>query len=341
MRRLTLSLISTFLVWPLLGYAQMSSDPTPNTPEWQLTLDVIKSKTRSLIDRNAILMNDHDTLVASIQRVQIDQRDWKLKNEALRQLLKQSRGKSEQQRQIDALNGQIKAKENNIKSLQRTLTDIQRDADEESHKIQLRKLKAAEIELHIKLEASQARAIDKIDQRSAIENDDEYDQLRQKLQDERSEEDDLKAQLEEVKRASAAPPAATPDVDEGQIKALEATLESLGKQKEDLQNRLNVDNSGANTQRYLQLMTKKKELEEKVKSFETQLNQLKEPATFGLLDSKQKKQIIRQMAQIDTRNVQLRQKISDLKQDVILLRDQVSRLERKTQRAQVPKDNKK
>jgi hypothetical protein len=341
-------LLGSFLViFPCSVYAQLSSssvevvsgavatpstDPAPNTPQWQVNLDVIKHKAQVLIKQNAKLTDEYNTLVAGIQRAQIDQRDLKIKNESLRQLIKQRRGKSQEQIEIEKHNDYIKAKESNIRALQNTIKNTQKDLAQQERKTELRKLKLSEVELHVKREATQSKAINLIDERVKIENDEEHNKLKEMLAHERDEERILKQELEKAKNASINPPQA-PAIDDAQLKALQDKVDQLAKQKEDLQNRLNKDNNQTNA-RYLQLTAKKKELEERIKVFETQLNQLKEPATFGLLDPKQKKQIVRQMVQVNNRNAQLRQKISDLKEDVVLLREQVNRLERRTKGAQ-------
>jgi DNA repair exonuclease SbcCD ATPase subunit len=299
-------------------YAQMETDPAPNTAEWQLTLDVIKNKSMALMEQNAKLMDEYNSLQGSYKVSRMERRDWELKNEALRQILKKRHGRSEQQTRIDDLNNQIKDKVGSIKELQKALNNVQKDLAESEQRLKLRKLKASEVTLHVKLAASQEKSISLLDARAALQHDEELEKARAKLQEARAKEEDLQNQVDQLKQ-QAMPPAS----DEGQIKELQAQLESLQKQKDDLQNRANVDNN----QRYLQLMTKKKELEDKIKEFEAQLAQLKEPATFGLIDPKQKKQIIRQMAQIDSRNIQLRQKLADLKQDVNLLKEQVGHLE--------------
>lgn len=319
----------------MTGSSATTGEPAPNSPEWQLTLDVIKNKTMVLMEQNAKLIEEHNSLVKAYKKAQMDKRDLELQNESMRQFLRDRHGRSEQQMRMEEVSGQIRTKEDNVRQLQKGLSDLQKDTFETERRLKLRKLKASEIELHVKIEASQEKAINVIDQRVALENDDDYNKLKAKLAQERAQEDDLQKQVDALKQQSLQPlviPSAQEDAD---IKSLEQKIADLHKQKEDLQNRTNSDNN----QRYLQLMDKKKELESKIKEFEAQLNQLKEPATFGFLDPRQKKQIIRQMAQIDSRNIQLRQKIADLKEDVTLLREQVGRLERRANGVQASEDN--
>src|SRR5207247_630507 len=135
-------------------------------------------------------------------------------------------------------------------------------------------------------------------------------------------EEDLKDQLEDLTKAVQAS-AKTPDVDPQEIAALEQKAQLLAKEKEDLQNRMNVDNSQINSRRYQQLTLRKKDLEDKIKQFEEQLNQLKEPEARGFISPGQKKQILHQMIQIDKHNGQLRQRIANLRDDVKVLREQV------------------
>jgi len=308
-----------------------NAEPAPNTPEWQLTLDVIKVKAGVLMDKNNQLNDQHDAIIESYKNVQEQIRDVQMKNEELRQILKERRGRNEQQVEIDALNVQIKAKEAALKGLQRDLAQVQSDAAAAEKKIQLKKLKVADMEISAKTAKMHTTVKEAIDQRAAMGMDDELRQINEKVQIERDQEELLKTQLNELKQnpqAVLSNEVVTPE----ELTALQQKVQALRAEKEDLQKQANVDNSQVKTQRYLTLMAKKMELEAKIKESEAQLEQLKQPEALGIWDPKQKKQLVRQLAQIDTRNGQVRQKISGLHENVTLLREQISRLERKVSR---------
>ncbi len=135
-------------------------------------------------------------------------------------------------------------------------------------------------------------------------------------------------QLEAVKRDKA-------DVmqaglkDEENLKLKQKQLETLLQQKEDLQKRANVDNSPIQFQHYQDLLQKKNALEAKIREFENELNVLKEPAILDELKDPQRKATLREMIDLDAKNARLRQKISNLKEDLTILKQQVHRLDRK------------
>ena len=113
MKRTGFDLILLFFLCPAFALAQelpVSQDPAMNTPPWQLTLDVIKSKAQVLIDVNNKLMAEHDSLVGQQKQVMVDTRDLQMKNEDLKKFLKERHGKSDQQIKIDDLTEQINRK---------------------------------------------------------------------------------------------------------------------------------------------------------------------------------------------------------------------------------------
>ena len=280
------------------------------------------------MEKNGQLMQENSSVVKDYQQAKYDIRDVEAKNETLRQLLKERHGRNEQQMRIDELKEQAKVKEKDLNGLQKQLLEMQQ---EDSHVVQviaLRKLKASEIQLHLKVEASQDKTISVLKERTALDNDEEFNQLKDKLQLEKDQEELLEKQLEELKADPKALALPQPP-DEGQIKALQEKIKSLQAQKEGLQKQSNVDNNQTKFKRYNQLLTKKKELEDKIQEFEAQLNSFKDPQVLGLWDPKQKKQILHEMIRVDNENIQLRHKISNLGEDVSLLKVQVSRLERK------------
>ncbi len=338
-----------FCSWPLLVLAQVDSLTTEsmitakvdqisresalNTPEWQLTIDVIKKKARGLMENDVLLKQEYDSLAEEYKIAQEGQREWELKNEALRQGLRQGHGRDEGQVSLNDLMSQVKSREKEVHILQNNFSEIKNENDSVDRVIGLKKLKISDIELYQKTQDIELSAEEKSKQQDSLENNDELDDLNQKANHEKELEENLQRQLEEIKRGFQGSYIPEP-VNEAEIKVLQEKLNLLRKQKDDLQKQTNVDNNQPNNNRYLQLSVKKKDLQEKIKEFDEQLNYFKDPEALGVLNSKEKRQMVHQMSQEDKKNIQLRQKISNTKEDVSLLREQVNRLERKVNAAQ-------
>ena len=321
-----------FVLWQGFALAQglpVSQDPAINTPQWQLTLDVIKAKAQVLIESNNKLMEEHNYLVEEKKKLKQGMSDWQTKNESLRQSLKERHGRSDQQVHMDDMTEQMKAKKLELKNQTEELARIQEDATELDRKIRLKTLKISQPQLKQKEQALQASAQKQLEQRSTIENNTEFNQLKEKLQQEKDQEKALETQLQKLKKAKPAPVLADPDV--GEIKSLQEKIKTLRKQKEDLQKKINADNNQAKVERFKQLSSKKQELEDKIKHIEDQLNDLRSMDALGQLGKQRQKQTLHRMIQVDSRNAQMRQKISDLHEDVAVLKEQINRLERKLQ----------
>ena len=338
MQRILFVFIISFLFGQSLLWAQMPGEPIPNSPEWQLTLDVVKAKAQKLIQRNASLMAQHGALTDEYNKIQEQIRDVRLKNDALREFLKERHGQSDQQLHIEDLNNQIKAKRGQVQKQKQELLKVQKQAEEVKHKLDLKKLKTSEKDLERREQSLKANAERLLQQQAVVaQKDRELITLKEKLQKEKDVEDSLEKQLADLKAAQLPPP---DPVNAAELRSLQMQLQMLAQKKEDLQKKNNVDNSQVKDQRYEQLFSKKQELESKIKEYEEQLNQLRNPNTFAFAGG-QTKQVLHQMIEIDKRNTQLRQRIKDLREDISVLKDQVNRLERKVKFNQDSSDYKK
>ena len=78
--------------------------------QWQLTLDVIKSKAQNLMVENNGLQVEYRQLIGQVQELQQAIADQQYKNEQKSRFLKERRGQTDQQVRIEELTQSIKAK---------------------------------------------------------------------------------------------------------------------------------------------------------------------------------------------------------------------------------------
>lgn len=307
---------------------QVSPEPSPNTPEWQLTLDVIRAKSDTLVDKNNKLVAHRDAMAARYTQLETSITELKANNDELRQFLKDRHGRSDEQIHLEEIASQVKFKEAQVKEIQKELTNLQDDVSSVQQKIQLKKLKMTALNLQNKEDISKANIQKAMEDRNLIENSEELTKLREAFEQERKNEDVLGKQLAQLKPNQPKEGVLAP-VDDAQIELLEKNLQTLRQQKEDLQKRISVDNNQPGQKRYEKLMLKKRVLEETIHESEVQLNRLRDPHALSFLSNPRKKEVLRQMIEVDTRNGKLRQKMVSLREDLDLLREQVRRLERK------------
>lgn len=338
MRRIVVVLMFFSPFWQMSALAQMVRDTAGNVPRWLVSIDTIKTKAQGLMEKNIQLMSERDSLTNEDRKSKEQIHDVQIKNEILKQLLKERHGRSDQQMQVEDLTNQIKAKKDQLKRRQQELVKVQKQADDIDRKVRLKMLKISDLKLRQKAESLKANMQNILRQQASLaKNDQGLVQDKQRLQQEKNNESALEKELADLKQTKAV----SMTVDAGDIQSLALNLQTLIQQKEDLQKKNNADNNPAKEVPYQQLTLKKKELEDKIKEYEVQLDRLKNPAILGLWGEQQRKQIVHQMVEIDNHNAQLRQRITDLREDVSLLKKQVSRLERKVNFTQGSLDSKK
>lgn len=305
---------------------KQSMETQGTAPTWQLTLDVIKAKAEALLQKNNDMMAQRDALLKQYNQEQKIIETLKKNNEEIRQFLKERHGRSDEQFKMDEIEAQIHQRKALLKETQDRLVQLNQVSEGLDQKIQLKKLRISDIQIDQKKQDLQLSMQQALKEKDASKDDDELIALKKKLHEQKEQEAVLEKQGDQAQLGMFKEPV---QVSTEEINALEEKQDNLRHQKDDLQKRLNGDNNQANMHRYQELMLKKSELEEKIKGFEVVLNQLKESSKENLTDDKSNKLMLKQMIKIDNRNTQLKQKVHELQENVLVLRSQVRRLEKK------------
>ncbi len=305
------------------------SQSNSNVATWQLTLDVIKSKAQDLLQKNSVLMAERESLLKAYDDEQEAIRNLKKNNEESKQFLKQRHGRSDEQFKIDELEAQVKQKKESLKEAKDILNSLKAQAQGIDQKIQLKKLQLSDLQIQRNQEDLKVSMQETLKVKDAAKDDDELKALKEKLKQSNDQEEALEKQLQSSKEEQAFRSNIPAGVSHEQINDLQIKLDNLKQQKEDLQKRLNNDNTQAHMKRYQDLMTHKEELEERIKGFETILNQLRYVSKEKIVEDRADKQMLKQMSALDNQNAQLRQKVQTFQENVKLLKLQVKRLERR------------
>lgn len=300
-RQLTVIL---FFLW--LGFdvrAQVPEEVSPVPEQWQLTLDVIKSKAKTLLVENNGLQVEYRKLIEQVQKLQRLIDEEQRKNEGIDRFLKERHGRTDQQARIEELTKIIKTK--------RQEAGIVDD--------QLAKLKRRQANLGRLTLQNSIQPI----------GDDQLSQWRKQLEEENRQEVLLENKLRGLKAGGEMQ---NPDGDAitQQNKQLEARLDALRLQK--LQGIKNVSDAAmgqAKARRYAQLTKRKDQIVEKINAYALHLDELSEFSMTALSWQEKKKKLIHEMVQTDFRNNQIRDKIKALREDIDVLRNQVAKLERR------------
>jgi chromosome segregation ATPase len=306
----------------------LSEETSPGTPEWQLTLETIRSKSQGLLSENATLEAEQRSLQEQQSKLHSMREEWRAKNEEIRKFLKERKGRSDQDMRKEELAAQIRGKESQIKELQKQAESLKKKAAYSKKKVELKKLKMEVSRLDKKRGDLLKTKYKSIKESSLNQYDQEIAKMNQDLKAEQAAEEALQKKLNILKQGYFEG-IETGSGDEGELRDLQKKLDELIVKKEDLQKRANVDNSSPAFKRYQALMGKKKDVESKIKDFEEQLNDLKDPGTFAYMRNPQRKETLKLMIELDGKNARLREKMSHLKEDLYILKQQVGRLERK------------
>lgn len=292
--------------------------------QWQLTLDVIKSKAQSLMVENNGLQAEYQQLIGQVQKLQQLVDDQKNKNEQMNSFLKQRHGQTDQHARIEELTQNIKDKKKETRVFEEQGTSLERDHSDLERKIQQLKNTVSSIDLHQEPEKTST-----VQGEPQAPIDDEMDQLRKRLEDENRQEVLLENELEGLKSGDKEQNLNV-DVIESENKQLEARVDVLRLKKLQREKK----SSGtvlyrANQRMYEKLKKRKDELEVNINAYESRLDDLRESSLMSLSWSLKKKRLIHEMVQTDARNNQMRDKIKELREDIDVLKDQVARLERR------------
>lgn len=110
MRPRSLIIILFFLWWGFDASAQVPDELSSMPEQWQLTLDVIKSKAQTLLVENNGLQVEYRQLVEQAQKLQQSTEGQQAKNEEMERFLNERHGRTDQQLRIDELTQDIKLK---------------------------------------------------------------------------------------------------------------------------------------------------------------------------------------------------------------------------------------
>jgi len=331
-----LIMILPFLWW---GFNAMAQDQAPGQmpmPEqWQLTLDGIKSKAQTLVIENNGLQFERQQLIAETHKLRQSINDQQYKNEQMSQYLKERHGRTDQQARIAQLTPLIEMKSQQARINEEQLENLQRKNSNLDQKIQ--QLKVTISDIQARQQVAQPEAQPSINTVSPQE-DDQLNQLRKELEDQSKQEVLLENELGDLKTGDKTQNLNV-DAIEAENRQLEARLDLLRLQKVQYDKKSSdTQLSQASARMYDQLRMHKEELEAKIYAYELRMDQLRQSSLMAMSWPLKKKRLVHEMVQVDARNNQMQGKIKVLREDINVLKDQVAKLERQVNSAQV-KDN--
>jgi len=320
-------IILCFFCWAFDVRAQLPEELSSSSlPEqWQLTLDVIKSKAQTLVGKNNGLQDQYRELIGQVQKLRQSIDEQQYKNERISRLLKDRHGRTDQQARIDELTQIIKAKDQRVDAFDGQLANFQRKKSEMDRQIQELKDTISKEELRQQSEADKAQNSPSVAQ---PQGEDQLSPLHKQMEDESRQEVLLERELAALKTGGQIQNLNV-DAVESDNKQLEARLDMLRLQKLRHQRQSSDDQwAQAGGRMYNKLKMRKEELESKIYAYELRMDDLRQGSLLALSWPLKKKQLVHEMVQVDARNNQMRNKIKDLREDIDVLRDQVAKLER-------------
>jgi chromosome segregation ATPase len=306
--RLRLFIILFFVSWVGVdARAQVPEDLSSMPEQWQLTLDVIKSKAQTLLVENNGLQVEYRQLIDQSQKLQQSIDGQRAKNEQLADFLNQRHGQTDQQIRIEELDQAIKTKAQQARDEGQQLEDLQKE------------------QWRLRYKAQQVAAIQNKPQPQAEV---QLPDLRKQLENETRQEVLLENELEALKSGGN-----TPNLDVTAIgsenQRLQDRLDLLRLQKLQHENNLSgKPSSQSDTGRYDRLKGQKKQLESQIYAYESRMDQLRQSYLTALSWPLEKKKMVHDMVRIDARNNKMQGQIKALHEDIDVLKDQVAKLER-------------
>jgi chromosome segregation ATPase len=299
--------------WGFDARAQVPEELSSMPEQWQLTLDVIKSKAQTLLVENNGLQVEYRQLIEQAQKLQQSVDGQQSKNEQLESFLNERHGQTDQQIRIEDLNQSIKLKIEKARDEGQRLEDLKKEQWRLRYKIQ-----------QVSIVQNKAQPQAEL----------QLPQLRGQLEDETRREVLLENELDALKTGGQ-----TPNLDLGAIEAenqrLQDRLDGLRLQKLQHENKLSgVPLSEANKGRYDRLKEEKEQLESNIYAYESRMDGLRQSYLTALPWPLEKKKMVHDMVRLDARNNKMRDQIKSLHEDIDVLKDQVARLERRVNFAQ-------
>ena len=289
--------------------------------QWQLTFDVIKAKVNGLLEENTRLTEQYQLLLSQQDKLQQAIAEQSKKNEEIRKFLKERGGKTDQQVHIEGLEKPIKTKKVQLPGLTKDANALKAKAAGWQNALNTKQLKISEQELH--QNEAEAKVEAAPEQVPVTSGDAELDSLRKDLESQKAEEAALESQLAGLSGQSF----------DAQLNTLQQKVEALQQEKKQLLQAVSASKPQTPSPvQYAAITVQKSRLEEKIRRYETQINELKNGAAAGIGWPQQRKQLIHEIAQADARNSQLREQINGLREDIGILQDQITILENKSSR---------
>ena len=120
-------IILFFLWWAFDVKAQVPQGPSSLPEQWQLTLDVVKSKVQTLVIENNGLQVEYRKLIEQSQKLQQSINAQQYKNEQMARFLKERHGRTDQQVRINELPQIIKTKSQEARTYDEQLGNLKRN----------------------------------------------------------------------------------------------------------------------------------------------------------------------------------------------------------------------
>jgi len=314
------------------AFAQMpQEEESVSAPEqWQLTLDVIKSKAQSLEIENNGLEGEYHQLISEVQKLEQAIYDQQSKNDQIESYIKDRHGRSDQQMHLDELTQVLHVKQLKLNLIKDQMSNLKEKQAGLDSKIQQLKYTISDLELRAQAQEQKA----KIQQKQEVPTTDQLAPWHQQLEDEAKQEVLLTDELNALKTGGKTQQLNAAAIEE-ENRQLSAQLDFLRLQKlHHLTNSPKEQQATANAKRYEELKMRKEELVADINAYELRLDQLRESSVMSLSWPLQKKRLVHEMVQMDNRNNQMKEKIKDVREDIDILRDEVARLERRLNFAQ-------
>ena len=285
-------IILFFLCWAFDVKAQ-ESQQMPLPEQWQLTVEGIKSQAHLLMVENNGLQDEHQQLTEQVEKLQQSINERQDKNDQLAQLLKERHGRTDQQLRIEELTKMVKTKRQEARILEEKWMSLRKS------------------------------------QRTGSLRVDDLNEWRKQLEDESKHEVKLENELTDLKTADK-----TQNINKKALeienKKLEARLSVLQLKKlRHMKGYSDKQLAQDNVLMYDQLKKRKDQLEANISVYESRMDDLRESSVMALSWTLQRKKLIHDLVQTDTRNNKIRDKIKVLREDIDVLRDQVAKLERR------------
>jgi len=186
-------IILPVLWWGFDARAQAPEEQPSSMPEqWQLTLDVIKSRAQTLMVENNGLQVEYQQLIGQVQQLQRSVYEQQAKNEQIGRYIKERHGRTDQQERIEELTQVIKTKRAQARAFDEQLKNLTKKQSGIDRNIQQLKYTISEIELHQQAppQAGQGQKTEAQPSQNTAQPraDDQLVQLRKQLEDQSKQE---------------------------------------------------------------------------------------------------------------------------------------------------------